>query len=717
MTSIDRRRFLQMLGGAAGAAASAQALPASLRKALATPAHRRTGTIRDVEHVVILMQENRSFDHYFGTLRGVRGFGDPRPLLFPNGKPVWHQPNATVRTPKFNSCGVPPGDDYVLPFHIDTSQCGDHQHSTDHGWSSMHLALNKGRHDQWVTQKQDVLTMGYLRREDVAFHHALADAFTICDSYFSSAAADTAINRIYLWSGTCDPCNVLGRIPNGPGLGERKRVNGYTWTTYPERLEAAGIRWKLYQGGTGEPGSPTDNYTDNSLEFFANYQVGEGADPRSPLVLKGASQHTLKELRDDVVADRLPQVSWIVAPFKYCEHPSASATDGAYYIHKVLEALTANAESWSKTVLFLCYDENDGLFDHVVPPTPPQTSERNSQGMVSPSLVAGLRDEFLDLDVHTAMNHPLVPGADPGGKQPIGLGLRVPMIVISPWTTGGWVCSQTFDHTSVLQFLEARFGVAEPNISAWRRSVCGDLTSAFDFSLKPDPIVPELKLPQERRDVLAPILAPPIPAMPKQEPGLRPARPLPYQWRVEPRLDRAAGEFQLDFINSGKLGAAFHAYDNAAIDSYPRRYAIAAGEQVSDGWPLYPRVVAYDITVHGPNGYLCHARGEASGAYVEVRLRYEPERCRVHVVVTNTGNAACSAIVDNAYGNRVMDRVHLAAGASREVVCDLTASHGWYDIAVTLESSENWLRRFAGHLETGWPSTSDPGPSRSRWVV
>lgn len=581
----------------------------------------------------------------------------------------------------------------------------------------MHLAWNKGRHDQWVTQKQDVLTMGHLRREDLAFHHALADAFTICDNYFSSAAGDTAINRIYLWSGTCDPRNAMGRISNGPGLWERQRVNGYTWTTYPERLETAGVRWKLYQGGTGEPGSPTDNYTDNSLEFFANYQVDEGADPQGPLVLKGASQHTLKELRDDVVADRLPQVSWIVAPFMYCEHPDATAVDGAYYIQQVLEALTANAHSWSKTVLFLCYDENDGLFDHVVPPMPPQASQRNGQGMVSPSLVAGLRDEFLDLDIYPPESHPLVPGADPGGVQPVGLGMRVPMIVISPWTKGGWVCSQTFDHTSVLQFLEARFGVVEPNISAWRRSVCGDLTSAFDFSLKPDPVVPDIELPQAHRDVFAPIIAPAIPVMPRQEPGLRPARPLSYQWRVEPRLDRMAGEFQLDFINTGKLGAAFYAYDNAAPDSYPRRYTVAAGEKVADGWPLHSREVAYDVTVYGPNGYLCHARGEASGASVEVRLRYEPERRRVHVALTNAGNAASDAIVDNVYGKPVMDRLHLAPGASKELACDLTGSHGWYDIAVTLEGAENWLRRFAGHLETGRPSTSDPGPSRSRWVV
>ncbi len=710
MVSIDRRRFLQMFGGAVGTAASDQVLPASLRKALQAPAQRRTGTIRDVEHVVILMQENRSFDHYFGTLRGVRGFSDPRPLLFPDGRPVWYQPNASITTPKYNACGVPADADYVLPFRVDTRENGDHQHSTDHSWSSGHLSWNHGKYDQWITQKQDVLTMGYLRREDAAFHHALADAFTICDSYFSSVPADTAINRIYLWSGTCDPNNVMGRIPNGPGLAERPRVNGYTWTTYPERLESAGISWKLYQGGTGEPGSPTDNYTDNSLEFFANYQVDEGADPQGPLVRKGVSQHTLKELRDDVLHDRLPQVSWIVAPYKYCEHPAASAADGAYYIKRVLEALTADAESWSKTVLFLCYDENDGLFDHVVPPMPPSSSERNSRGMVSHSLAGSFRDEFLDLDVNTSMIHPLVPGADPGGRQPLGLGMRVPMIVISPWTTGGWVCSQTFDHTSILQFLEARFGVAEPNISAWRRSVCGDLTSAFDFGLKPDLGMPNIPLPESHPDLFAPIIAPAIPTMPIQEDGLRPARPIPYQWLLDHRVDHAASRLWLDFRNIGAAGAGFYAYDQTAPTSDPRRYTIAAAETVSDYWPLHSGDVAYDILVHGPNGYLCHARGEppaAPTATVEVRLIYKPERCQIQAILSNTGSLACSAFIHDAYVGHLAE-LPLKPGATMELTHDLSANHGWHDISVTLDTSDVYLRRFAGHLETGRPSTSDP---------
>lgn len=686
------------------------ALPASVHRALSIPASRRTGTIGDVEHVVILMQENRSFDHYFGTMRGVRGFGDPRPLQFADGSSVWQQPNARVRTPEFKPRGMPADASSVWPFHIDTRRTGDQQDGTNHSWSTGHLAWNQGRWNDWVTQKQDTLTMGYLKREDLAFHFALADAFTTCDSYFSSAHADTAINRIYLWSGTSDPRNVLGRLPNGPGLAERADTNGYTWTTYPERLEAAGVSWKIYQGGTGDPGSPTDNYTDNSLEFFASYQVAEGADPSGPLVRKGVSNHSLAELREDVLHGHLPQVSWIVAPFKYSEHPDASHVDGAYYINRVLEALTADPEVWSRTVLFLNYDENDGLFDHVVPPMPPLDSAPHGQGMVSPSLVDSLKDEILDLDVNTSMIRPLVPGADPGGRQPIGLGVRVPMIVVSPWTTGGWVCSQTFDHTSVLRFLEKRFDVAEPNISAWRRSVCGNLTSAFDFSAKPATTVPRFRAPPHHRGPVSPILASVADHLPQQEPGLRPARPIPYAWRVEPRLDTE--RVWLSLINDGAAGAWFYVHDGQAPDAAPRRYTVAAGETVTDGWPLTGGGGIYELTVYGPNGYLAHISGQRDTA-IEAMLQAQPGERRVLVTMRNHGNAAQDVHIVNAYSKAAAQKFALAPGTVMLSAWELADSQGWYDLTLTIDGAPGYLRRFAGHQEDGQPSTSDPGPDRT----
>ncbi len=278
----NRREFLRIAAQSLGVAAGSSMLPASVARALAIAPNRRTGTIKDVEHVVILMQENRSFDHYFGSLSGVRGFNDPRPVSLANGKPVWYQPAAEIKTSKYHNRGLAEGATYVLPFYLDPKRTTEHTQGGDHGWSSGHLSWNDGKYDQWVNQKQDVVTMGYLKREDVSFHYALADAFTVCDSYFCSVHAYTAVNRLYLWSGTCDPRNVYGTRKNGPGMEERHKTNGYSWTTYPERLEKNNISWKVYQGGTGDPGSPTDNFTDNSLEFFAQYQVEENVSPQLP---------------------------------------------------------------------------------------------------------------------------------------------------------------------------------------------------------------------------------------------------------------------------------------------------------------------------------------------------------------------------------------------------------------------------------------------------
>jgi phospholipase C len=714
----SRRDFLRTAAKSAGAAAGASMLPPSILKALAIPANRATGTIKDVEHVVILMQENRSFDHYFGSLKGVRGFNDPRPVRLPNGKPIWYQPPATVHTSRYHSRGLSHNATHVLPFYLNPQATTEFSPGTDHGWSSGHLAWNHGKHNQWVNQKQDVVTMGYLKRKDVSFHYALADAFTICDSYHCSIHSNTAPNRIYLWSGTIDPRNAYGKKPNGPGMDERAHTNGYTWTTYPERLEANNVSWKLYQGGSGEPGTPTDNYTDNSLEFFSQYQVKEGASPTGPLVTKGVSDHTLVEFREDIVNNRLAQVSWIVAPYKYSEHPEACPTDGAYYINRIMEALTSNPEVWSKTVLFLNYDENDGQFDHIVPPMPPMTNQPNAQGMVSKDLVESLGDEFLDLDKYPENKRPVIPNADPGGIQPIGLGPRVPMLIISPWTTGGWVCSQLFDHTSVLRFLEARFDIPEPNISAWRRSLCGDLTSAFDFSGTPDTGVVRFEVPKHLASLHQPYHVPAIQSMPQQEPGTRRARAIPYELFAHCRLrdqeTHSVGQkVWIDFANTGDSGAAFYVYDGRRPDSNPRRYTISTGDSFSDYWLSADTQGIYDLSVYGPNGYFCRFRGNALEAAShgkpnpEVRVNYDVAAGNVSLSLANTGSAPCSLTIANAYGG-APHTYTLHPGKSVDDPWVLASSSAWYDLSVTVAEAPEFLRRFAGHVETGRPSTSDP---------
>ncbi|WP_179402995.1 phosphocholine-specific phospholipase C [Burkholderia guangdongensis] len=718
MSSKNRRDFLRLAAQSAGAMAAYAGFPPAIRKALAMPAATRTGTIQDVEHVVIFMQENRSFDHYFGGLRGVRGFDDPRPHVLPNGAPVWQQPPASVFTKNYHSRGLDPSAKYVLPFYLDPKQTTEYQPGTNHGWSSGHLAWNNGFYDQWVNQKQDVLTMGYLKRDDLTYHYALADAFTICDSYFCSTPADTAPNRIFLFTGTIDPRNIYGNPPNGPGIGERDNVNGYTWTTYAERLQNANISWKVYQGGTGIPGDATDNFTDNSLMFFKKFQVQEGAS--GPLVDKGASNHTLAELKADVQANQLPQVSWIVAPAKYSEHPSSSPTDGAFYINMVIEALTSNPDVWAKTVLILNYDENDGLFDHVVPPMPPLSSGQNAQGMISSSLMSNIGDEYLDLGQYPHEMGPMIPGADPGGIQPIGLGTRVPLIVVSPWSKGGWVCSEMFDHTSVLRFLEARFGVHEPNISAWRRSLCGDLTSAFDFSGQPDTSTVSFTVPQHIQTAGQAYQVPAQQTMPAQEPGTRPARALPYEVFVQSRVSGHDGNLWLDLANTGGAGAAFYVYDRLQTANPPRRYSVASQDTLTDYWSTSSSQGAYHFAVYGPNGYLSEFQGnvqtatDGHHANPDVRIGYDVQNRQVYLELRNTGAAACSITVGNAYSNAHARQYTLQPGQTQQDHWELSSSHGWYDLNIAATTvggaTDTVVRRFAGHVETGRPSQSDPGP-------
>jgi phospholipase C len=422
-TSMTRRLFIE---SAATAAAAAVLMPPNVRRVLAAaPADR--GALKDVKHVVLLMQENRSFDHYFGTLAGVRGFADEHALQLSTGKSVFYQPDPV------NPNG------YLLPFHLDTRTTSAQKiPSTRHAWSVQHSSWNGGKMDNWLPAHRKAegdkapYVMGYHTRDDIPFHFALAEAFTLCDSYHCSVMGPTFPNRMYWMTGTIDADGAAG----GPMIDNRKIKGGYRWTTYAERLEAAGVSWKVYQ--------QQDNYGCNMLEYFKTFQE---ADRDSSLYNRGMIREPEGKFEHDAINDQLPAVSWIIPSSTQSEHPDFMPAAGAEFIASKLNAIAANPEVWAKTVFILDYDENDGIFDHVAPPVPP----------------AGTPKEFVK-------------------DLPIGAGFRVPCIIISPWTTGGWVCSEPFDHTSVLQFLEKFTGVAEPNISDWRRKTFGDLTSAFRFS-------------------------------------------------------------------------------------------------------------------------------------------------------------------------------------------------------------------------------------------
>jgi len=468
-TPVTRRRLLK---GVAQLAAAAALMPPNVRKALAQEST-RPGSLADIKHVVILMQENRSFDHYFGTMAGVRGFGDPDALQLASGRSVFYQPDSE------NPAG------YLLPFHLDTlTSSAQKIPSTSHAWEVQHEAWNGGRMDRWLPAHRNAdgvkgpYVMGYYKRADIPFQFALAEAFTICDAYHCSVFGPTWPNRMYLMTGTIDADGENG----GPIVVNKVPKGGYTWTTYPERLQQAGVTWKVYE--------QQDSYGCNMLSNFRRFQ---DAAKGSELHRRGVQVHSEGQFEYDAMHDKLPAVSWIIPTSYQSEHPDYMPADGAAFVASKLDAIAANSGVWAKTVFILDYDENDGLFDHVPPPVAPPGTARE--------FVHGL---------------------------PIGAGFRVPCILVSPWTAGGWVCSEQFDHTSVLRFLEVFTGVREPNISDWRRKTFGDLTSAFRFHQKraQPPVLPDTGgILSAAKYTASSLPSPALPAadqaLPRQEQGRR----------------------------------------------------------------------------------------------------------------------------------------------------------------------------------------------------
>src|SRR5580698_3661356 len=405
------------MASAGGMVLASFALPSGLRKILDSAAPASPGRARltsaplaEIEHVVVLMQENRSFDHYFGAMPGVRGFADP-----------------SVPKSRFYQADAQNPDKYLLPFHTDTlSTSAQNLPSNSHSWGPQHDSWDNGKMDGFVTAHLAAdgvagqYTMAYFQRDDLPFHWALADAFTILDGYHCSVLGPTWPNRLYLMTGQLDPTGVNG----GGQSGHYVPAEGYSWQTYPELLTNAGVSWKVYQ--------EIDNYGMNVLEYFDAYQ---NAAVSSTLYQGGMKISQAGQFEYDAMNDSLPTVSWIVPTSYQSEHPDYMPAAGADFVASKINAIAANPDVFAKTLFILIYDENDGFFDHVPPPTAP----------------AGTAGEYL-----TVSSLP----ADAGGiRGPVGMGFRVPMLVISPFSRGGYVASGVFDHTSQLRFLEARFGV------------------------------------------------------------------------------------------------------------------------------------------------------------------------------------------------------------------------------------------------------------------
>jgi phospholipase C len=832
-----RRDFLKLAAMVSGAAGISELLPDSVQRAYAIdPAP--GSTYLDAEHIVILMQENRSFDHAFGTLRGVRGFNDPRALRLPNGNSVFVQTDSS-------------GNAYA-PWRLDirdtsVTWMGDLPHSRN----SQVDAWNEGRHDGWLEAKRSEkkeyahlpLTMGHYTREDLPFYYALADAFTVCDQNYCSVMTSTSPNRSYFWTGTIrDQQRVDSKVFM---RNEQIDYGGLSWKTFPERLQDAAISWKSYQneltrsGLAGDEDAWLSNFGDNVLECFAAYNVEAypGYIPAAERWISDLSTHAAKlesqipaekdpaavadlqaqlselqnqivtlkasmtksgearysqlseqqkalhhaafvtnagdphyhaleplsfesegtsqsmkvpagdifyQFREDVNKGKLPAISWLSAPEKFSDHPT-SAWFGAWYISEVMDILTSNPEVWKKTIFILTYDENDGYFDHA-PSFVAADPKRPETGGASAGIDTGLEYSYKEDELRQGV------AKNEARSGPMGMGFRVPMIIASPWSRGGWVNSQHFDHTSTLMFLERfiqeKYGktILEENISAWRRTISGDLTSVFrpydpkeaplDFLNRNKFVVGIEKarykeLPSNYTKLTAGQIeqinrSPRHSAlMPRQEQGVSPACALPYELYADgsPGADGKYFELRLSAGNqvhgASAVGAPFNVYLRNTRDGsvagggmMAATYAVKPGDSLTRQYPFAMFTDAgYAIEVHGPNGFYRSFTGRADSRHVEVQTSYEQTgKALTGNLLMRLRNAADQSVSieirDHAYKTKPVTRT-IEPRQEISVVLHLEQSHGWYDYSVKPSSSDTEAR-FAGRVETGKASFTDP---------
>lgn len=828
-----------MLSGGAGLFS---VLPLSIQKALAIDPQPGS-TYLDAEHVVILMQENRSFDHCYGSLRGVRGFNDPRAISLPNKNLVWLQTNAA-------------GETYT-PFRLNMKDSNaTWMGSLPHSWPNQVDARNEGKYDKWLIAKQAghkdyrkmPLTQGFYNREDIPFYYALADAFTVCDQNFCSSLTGTTPNRLFLWTGTVREKQNEEAYANvrNENVEYEKQAN---WTTFPERLEDNGVSWRIYQneislpmGFEGEEESWLANFTDNPIEWFSQYHVRYSTGFQKYLKIQAAqlpkdiaeleskiktlpagkdadlAQKTLKEklalqeivkkelaewspenyaklsqreknlhqkafttnikdpdyhdvttfkydegatsrevklpkgdvlhqFREDVNTGKLPTVSWLVAPENFSDHPT-SPWYGAWYVSETMDILTKNPEVWKKTIFILCYDENDGYFDHVPPYVVPNPYKEDT-GKTSEGIDTKVEFVTLEQDMKKKAQKE-------SRESPIGLGFRVPLLIASPWNRGGTVCSEVFDHTSVIQFLEkftshkAGKKIEETNISAWRRNICGDLTSTFKpydgqkiplpTFVKRDEFVEGIHkakfkaLPNGYKsltaDEVAKINQDPAssPYMPQQEKGTRPACPLPYQLYADGNLNPDKKSFDInlragnDLFGKQSAGAPFMVYAPGKYKSEQVKvwnYACKPGDSLQDSYKIDNfENGEYHVRVYGPNGFFREYAGNENDPLITVQCEYQLDKNKkptgnIELRIKNPDlkNKLAIEITDNAYKGAAISKVLEAGNVKNPVttlIINLEKSQGWYDFSLKIANNKTLNKRFAGHVETGKESISDP---------
>ncbi|GAB3352382.1 phospholipase C, phosphocholine-specific [Arachidicoccus ginsenosidivorans] len=830
-----RREFLKKAGMLGGAIGVWSALPASIKRALEIDPEKGS-TFMDAEHIVLLMQENRSFDHLLGSLQGVRGYNDPRVVTTPIGNKVWMQTDEKGQT--------------YAPFRLDIKKTrSTWTGNLPHSWTNQTDARNNGGFDKWLIAKRSgikqyrnlPLTLGHYTREDIPFYYALADAFTVCDQHFCSSLTGTTPNRLFFFTG-----KLRGGKNNQANVDNENvdYANEADWQTFPERLEEAGISWKVYQndvsldnGMNGTADFWLGNFTDNPLEWFKQHGIryspghynkvlqdlktlpGEiekakeksnqlsgpelqkmerkiaqmerslsyakvAVEKYSPEAFKKLPQKlqnlhnkaftinagdpcyhqvdTIRytdnesgkskqmkapkgdvfyQFRKDVRSGDLPAVSWLVAPQAFSDHPS-SPWYGAWYVSEAMDILTSNPEIWKKTIFILTYDENDGYYDHVPPFVAPNPKDKTT-GLASEGL--DIENEFVSLEediLRVGERRKTY-----ARQSPVGLGYRVPLMIASPWTRGGWVNSQIFDHTSVLQLIESWLSkktgreIKEENIGSWRRAMCGNLHSVFrPFNRK------ESKLPFIERDAflgsiqqakdkevpdgfhlmgdqdIVKLNQEPqsSPYQPKQEPGIRNACPLPYELYADLHFNREEGALILKMQAADRLfgdqsaGSPFAAYCQGSPEDFKvRNYSVKAADRLTDNWSLDNwQGDHFNLQLHGPNGFLRVWKAEKTkAAYLpEISIVYlndaKPGKGFDISIKNPTEETLHLTLKDNSYGNPSRPLTLLAKDHA-VIHWPVKKSYGWYDFSIH-DPKSGIICQYAGRVEDGKASKTDP---------
>jgi phospholipase C len=784
----SRREFLKKAALLSGAAGLPNVIPMSLQKAMAISADPGS-TFYDAEHVVILMQENRSFDHMFGKMKGVRGFNDPRTFVQPDKNKVWLQKDAEGNT--------------YAPFHIDINKTRiTWQGGLPHSWNDQLAARNGGKYDKWVPVKSQ-MCMGYYDRKDVPFYYAMADAFTICDHNFCSSLTGTTPNRLFMWTGNIRPeLNSTSVAAVNNSQAESRDDVYIDWETFPEILEDNDISWKIYQNEiwtSDLQGDTVDdwlgNYGDNAIEYVKRYNVRLSAwfrkhgdlkkkltaqevrekydalTPREKNLIdkafatninapfdylelapfdytddQGQKQNLnmpkndiFHQFRSDVDNGKLPAVSWLVAPQRFSDHTS-SPLYGTWYVSETIDILTKNPEVWKKTIFILTYDENDGYFDHIPPYVVPKPGNPGS-GKVS---------EKIDVTADY----------EPGKDSPIGLGYRVPMLIASPWSKGGYVNSQVCDHTSTIMFLENFLSkktgkkIRSNMISSWRRAICGDLTSAFRPAKAEPSGLPHLPQKaavitgiQNAKNKPAQVKPDPLSAaeidkinghhpfeegsssfMPQQERGTRKACALPYYLFADCSLNQEKTHIELQ-IGSGTSRSGYHAQTIGAPftaqtpvlfqqqEGKTWSYAVSAGDRISDQIKVRDFVNGeYHVCVSGPNGFFRRFKGTETDPLISVSCAYELKGFLfkkptgdIEILIENNEDQPIEInLKDNSYKNFGLVSVAVPANGKIKKIFNLQKSGGWYDISLSIIGNESYKRQYAGHAENGEDSITDP---------